>query len=110
MRLQINPKLATSVASLFFMSASGVAQSVGAPELRLVEEFLTGNYGFLIGLATAFAGVYKLAAKADPKGGALLIILGVLFTMIPAIYNGTRLIVCPIARALAPNAICSDTE
>ena len=103
--------MATSVAIVLCCSALplvGFAQAaVGAPELRLVQGFLTGNYGLLIGVATAFAGVYKLAAKADAKGGILLIILGVLFTMAPAIYNGTRLIVCPIAKALAPSAACN---
>ncbi len=107
MNTKILLKLATSVASLFFMSANGIAQNVGAPELRLVEDFLTGNYGFIIGLATAFAGVYRLAAKADAKGGSILIILGVLFTMIPSIYTGTRAMVCPIAKVLAPTAACN---
>jgi hypothetical protein len=103
--------MATSVA--IFLSFVGLpiatfAQSaVGAPELALVQGFLLGNYGLLIGVATTFAGVYKLAAKADAKGGILLIILGVLFTMVPAIYNGTRLVVCPIAKVLAPTAACN---
>lgn len=100
---------ATSVATLFvsFCMPSIAVAATGDPELALVQNFLTGNFGFLIGLATAFAGVYKIGAKADAKGGALLIILGVLFTMIPAIYNGTRIMVCPIAKALAPSALCN---
>lgn len=81
-------------------------QPIGAPELKLVETFLTGNFGFFIGLATAFYGVYKIGAKADARGGTLLIIIGVLFTLIPTIYNGTRLVVCPIAKAIASTAAC----
>jgi hypothetical protein len=102
--------MATSVAIVLcylVLPTAALAQAaVGAPELALVQGMLSGNYGLLIGLGTAFAGVYKLAAKADAKGGILLILLGVLFTVAPGIYNGTRLIVCPIAKSLAPTAAC----
>lgn len=80
--------------------------AVGAPELKLVELLLTGSIGFALGLLIAIYGVYTLSIGQSTGFGIALIILGVLITLTPGIYNGARAVVCPIIKTLSSNAVC----
>lgn len=73
--------------------------SVGAAELSLLDKIFTGNIGLVLGLAVAVAGLWKFA-HGDFSGAVMMMVLAVLLTLLPGVYNGLRLIVCPIARTL----------
>lgn len=98
--------LLTVVAALLLGAATGYADAgnagagnAGAVELDLVVRILTGNIGLLIGLVVTIMGII-LFVKGDTGGAVFTVILGVLITMTPGIYNGLRFIACPIAEAL----------
>ena len=79
--------------------ASAMAQDAGAAELNLLNMILNGYIGFSIGLIVAVMGVYTLA-MGDTKTGAKLIILGVLITLTPGVFNSARSLFCPMTSAL----------
>ena len=91
-------------AALFLSAATAYATqqqsgAVGAAELNLLVAIFTGNIGLLIGLAITIMGVFQFV-KGDAGGAIYTIVLGVLITMLPGIYNGLRMIACPIAESL----------
>lgn len=90
-----------------FMGAAAFAQTqpAGAPELALVNNVVTGALGFFVGLLVAVVGVYAFVVKRDNRG-LVLIILAVLFTLAPGVYNGVRQVVCPLAKTLSSSAVC----
>ncbi len=100
----MNKLLLTVVAALLMSAATAYAQStgssdVGAVELDLLVTILTGNIGLFLGLAVTIMGII-IFVKGDTGGAVFTVILGVLITMAPGVYNGLRFIACPIAEAL----------
>ena len=77
-------------------TASGAAGDV---ELRLLERIFTGNIGLTLGLIVAVFGIFSIV-NGKMAGGIILIILGVIITLLPGVYNGIRVISCPIAESL----------
>ncbi len=77
----------------------------GEAELRLLELFLTGNYGLTLGLGVVIFGIFQIVQQ-NVGGGILLIVVGALIVLAPGIYNGTRMIVCPITALLGNNIQC----
>lgn len=71
----------------------------GAAEVRLLEMIFTGNIGLAIGLAIAILGIFSFV-KGNTAGAIVFVVLGVIITLLPGIYNGVRIIACPIASAL----------
>lgn len=72
---------------------------VGAVELQLLEAIFTGNIGLTLGLAVTALGIWQVIHN-NLTGGLILIVLGVLVTFLPGVYNGVRMIACPIANSL----------
>lgn len=87
-------------AIVFCASATSVTTDLGDPELKLFQSLITGNFGTFLGLLTAFIGAYTLIVKGETGFGVMLIALGVVITLLPGVYNGMRLVTCPIAEAL----------
>ncbi len=94
-----------------FMGAAGVyaqdtqtattaaSTSIGGAEVKLLEAVFTGNLGLLLGLGIAIMGIFKFS-QGDTGAGITLIVVGVLITLLPGVFNGMRAVVCPIATAL----------
>jgi len=94
--------LLTVVAALLLGAATGYAQTgdaAGAVELKLVQIIFTGNIGLFLGLAITIMGIIMFV-QGDTGGAVFTVILGVLITMLPGVYNGLRYIACPIAVGL----------
>ena len=85
---------ALAVATLLLIEPTfaqvGNAATSGNTALKTLEGTITGNIGFLIGLAIAFFGVWTWIVNQNTGAGILMIIGGVLITMVPAIFNGAR--------------------
>lgn len=94
---------ATAVMAYADASTGGGASDIGSKELTLVQSLITGSVGAFFGLLVAFCGVYVFIVKGS-NFGIILIILGVAITFLPSIYNGVRVVVCPIAKALSSDA------
>lgn len=99
--LTIVVALLVGAATAYAAQESGQQQSgaVGAAELDLLVAIFTGNIGLLMGLAITIMGIFQFV-KGDAGGAIYTIVLGVLITMLPGIYNGLRMIACPIAESL----------
>ena len=79
--------------------AANAQPTAGKPELALLETILTGNVGLGFGLLVTAIGIYQVAMGRG-RGGFVLILLGVAFTVLPGIYNGVRDVMCGIATGL----------
>lgn len=75
------------------------AAPVGQAELRLLEAIFTGNIGLTLGLFIAIGGIITFV-QGKTGAGITLIVLGVLITLLPGVFNGMRAVMCPIAGAL----------
>lgn len=75
----IDPSLAQDTAA----TAGGVAKST-------LEEAITGNIGFFIGLGVTILGLWTWIIKQETGAGVVMIIGGVLITMAPGIFNGAK--------------------
>jgi hypothetical protein len=73
--------------------------AVGSLEVNLLETILTGNLGLILGLAVTILGIFRIA-MGKMGDGITLCIVGVLIVLTPGVYNGIRLIVDPIVKAL----------
>lgn len=71
----------------------------GAAELSLLTNIFTGNIGLTLGLGVVVLGIFALI-QGNSGGAIMLIILGVLITLLPGVYNGVRSITCGIAEGL----------
>lgn len=90
------------LAALILSAVTAYAETTGAAgnaELNLVVAILTGNIGLVLGLGVTVIGIITFV-KGDTTQAIWTILLGVLITMTPGIYNGLRLIACPIAESL----------
>lgn len=93
------------ILAALIMGAAGVyaqntaAEAVGGAELKLLETIFTGNIGLVMGLIIAIMGIFAFI-QGNTSSGITLIVVGVLITLLPGVFNGARLIVCPIALAL----------
>jgi hypothetical protein len=88
------------LAVLALAPLSGWAQSsVGSAELRLLEAIFTGNIGFAIGLILAIVGAVTFA-MGEVKNGIIMLVVGVLITLLPMVFNAARSVVCPAVTAL----------
>lgn len=81
------------------------AQEAGAAEVALVTMMLTGPLGLALGLAVVTLGIWQFVQQNN-GAAIMLVIAGVLITMAPQIYNGSRAIVCPIMSALGSSKTC----
>ena len=66
------------------------ATLAGNNAFRTFQDVITGNIGFLIGMAIAFFGVWTWIVNQNTGAGILMIIGGVLITMVPALFDGAR--------------------
>lgn len=85
------------VFGLWAEGAAGVA--AGAAEVNLLNAIFNGPIGFALGLAVATAGIYTVA-MGNMSRGITLIILGVLITLTPGVFNSMRSLFVPMAQAL----------
>jgi type IV secretory pathway VirB2 component (pilin) len=86
--LLIEPTFAQAVSP-----AGGAAFQSGNTALQTLQGTITGNIGFLIGLAIAFFGVWTWIVQQNTGAGILMIIGGVLITMVPQIFTGAQSLV-----------------
>lgn len=84
------------------LSAHAATTVAGQPELTLLQNILTGVIGKFVGLLVAFIGAITLV-RGNSTFGITLIVLGILITMLPGVYNGVRKITCPIIEAIGAN-------
>jgi type IV secretory pathway VirB2 component (pilin) len=84
----IDPAFAQAVSP-----AGGAAFQSGNQALQTLQGTITGNIGFLIGLAIAFFGVWTWIVNQNTGAGILMIIGGVLITMVPQIFTGAQSLV-----------------
>jgi uncharacterized membrane protein YiaA len=82
------------------------AAAVGAVELDFLTHIFTGNLGLILGLGIVIVGIWKVAL-GDTIQGIILVVLAVLITLLPQVYNGLHAIVCPIASSLGGH--CGST-
>lgn len=93
------------ILAALIMGAAGVyaqdaaPKAVGEAELKLLETIFTGNIGLILGLVIAIMGIITFT-QGNTGAGIMLIVVGVLITLLPGVFNGARLVVCPIATAL----------
>lgn len=73
-----------------FAQGTGAAGTAGSTAFNTFQSAITGNIGFLIGLAIAFFGVWTWIVQQNTGAGILMIIGGVLITMVPSLFNGAR--------------------
>ncbi len=103
------PTLVLFVIGLFLLGAAcGYAAEgdVGAAELQLLEKIFTGNIGLTLGLIVAAVGIFTFV-NGNIIGGIIMVVLGVLITLLPGVYNGLRALACPIAESLGGK--CGDS-
>lgn len=79
---------------------------VGSAELHLFEKIFTGNIGLTLGLLVAAVGIFSFV-NGNLVGGIIMVVLGVIITLLPGVYNGLRAIACPIAESLGGK--CGDS-
>ena len=77
--------------TILFINASH-AQAAGAGEnlYNTLRDAIGGNIGFFIGLAVCILGLWTWIIKQETGAGILMIIGGVLITLAPSIFTGTR--------------------
>lgn len=95
-------KVVVTIVVALLVGAATAFAATGDPgnaEMNLVVAIFTGNIGLVIGLAITIMGIFQFV-KGDTGGALYTIVLGVLITMLPGIYNGLRMIACPIAESL----------
>jgi uncharacterized protein YacL len=84
------------------LSATIIYAADGAPgnaELNLLTTIFTGNIGLVIGLVIAITGIIQFV-KGDSGAAIYTIVLGVLITLLPGVYNGLRMIACTLVESL----------
>lgn len=86
-------------ASLLMAGGVWAADAVGGQELKMLTLILTSNYGIALGLGAAIWGIYQFSQN-NTGLGLTLVIAGVLITLSPGIFNGTRAIVCGVSSLL----------
>lgn len=64
------------------------AANAGGNMLTTLEDSITGNIGFFIGLAITVLGLWTWIIKQETGAGIVMIIGGVLITLVPGIFNG----------------------
>lgn len=73
--------------------------SAGAVEVNLLNSIFGGNIGFSLGLIVVVLGVVTMV-RGSVGGGVTLIILGVLITITPGVYNAVNSLMCPAVKGL----------
>ncbi len=73
---------------------------MGGTELSALTALVTGNVGLAIGLGATIFGIYTWFVKQSVGLGLLMIIGGILFTLAPGVFNGTRTVLCPLVTSL----------
>lgn len=73
---------------------------MGGTELAALTSLVTGNVGLAIGLGATIFGIYTWVVKQSTGLGLIMIIGGILFTLAPGVFNGTRNILCPLVSSL----------
>lgn len=72
---------------------------VGAAELSLLNSLFTGPLGYALGLAVLVMGIIEFFVNGDRKG-IMLMVLGVLITLTPGVYNAASNLFVPMVCAL----------
>ncbi|MCP5405698.1 MAG: hypothetical protein H6922_05710 [Pseudomonadaceae bacterium] len=71
----------------------------GSLELNALTGIVTGNIGLFLGLLITVWGIFKLVG-GETGAGMMLMILGVLLTIFPGVFNVARSIVVPVAQGI----------
>lgn len=79
--------------------------AAGTVELNLLKTIVTGNIGFAFGLIVTIVGLF-IIIKGNFGGGLTMIILGVLVTLAPSVYNMVYNFTCPLAEVLVGAKAC----
>ena len=80
-------------------AASTADAAAGAAEIKLLNMLFNGNIGFSLGLAIVVLGLITIV-KGSMNGGLTLILLGVLITLTPGVYNSARSLFMPMVCGL----------
>jgi len=94
--------LATVLLTLFGGIASALAEGngdVGDAELALLNSIFTGPIGFSLGLIVLVMGIISFFYHGD-KHGIFVIVLGVLITLTPGVYNAASNLFIPMVCSL----------
>lgn len=93
--------LATVLLTLFGGVASALAKDgdVGDAELALLNSIFTGPIGFSLGLIVLVMGIISFFYNGD-KHGIFVIVLGVLITLTPGVYNAASQLFIPMVCSL----------
>jgi hypothetical protein len=98
-------------AALLMGAAAAYAQqqdlAAGGAEFKLLQDMITGNLGYGIGLTVALIGLF-IIIRGNFGGGVTMLILGVLITLAPNVFMMVRTITCPVAQALG--GACGGTD
>jgi hypothetical protein len=85
--------------------AGGVSAQSGDAELAFVISLFSSNYAILIGCGVLLWGIWKFA-HSELGSGLILILVGVTLTLVPILYRGVHLVVCPVTQMLGYNINC----
>lgn len=80
----------------------------GGAEFKLLQDMVTGNIGYGIGLTLTIIGLF-IIIRGNFAGGVTMIVLGVLITLAPNVFLMVRTITCPVATALGGGCGGTDT-
>jgi hypothetical protein len=78
------------VASPAFAVTDSSASDAGGTILTTLEQAITGNIGFVIGLGVTILGLWTWIINQETGAGITMIIGGVLITLVPGIFDGAR--------------------
>ncbi len=81
------------------MPLVAMADAVGGAEIKLLQSIFTGYIGLALGLGVAALGAYTFA-MGEASRGVFLLVIGVLITLLPMVFNAAHALVCPAVRAL----------
>lgn len=85
------------------LGVSETTGSAGAAEINLLNLIFNGYIGFALGLLIVTIGIFEFAMGRTERG-VTLIILGVLITLLPGLYNAMIGLFCPAVNALSGGA------
>jgi hypothetical protein len=84
------------------------SNAAGAVELKLLTGLIQGQLGLFVGLIIAAMGLWMII-KGSMVPGITFLVVAVVVTSLPTVYNGITLITCPIAKSLGSNVTCEET-
>jgi type IV secretory pathway VirB2 component (pilin) len=73
-----------------FAQSTGNAGDVGSEFFNSLQDMITGNVGFFLGLAITVLGIWTWVIKQQTGAGVIMIIGGVLITLSPSLFNSAQ--------------------